>query len=181
MKKLAIVASLVAAFGSIGMAQAASTGTITFEGELTATTCDVIVDGQTADAKVVLPTVSINQLAGPAQTAGRTGFNMALSNCSGALETASAFFEAGTSVDLVTGRLKNMNGTAENVSLQLRDESSANETVIKAGSQSQILGTTYKDITSGSANLPYAVEYYAEDATLAGTVRSNVVYSIQYQ
>ena len=58
MKKLAIAASLIAVFGTVGLAQAASTGTITFNGELTANTCDVIVDGQAANATVVLPTVS---------------------------------------------------------------------------------------------------------------------------
>ncbi|MGL5389760.1 MAG: fimbrial protein [Serratia sp. (in: enterobacteria)] len=181
MKKLAIVASLVAAFGSAGMVQAASTGTITFNGELTANTCDVIVDGQAADATVVLPTVSINQLQAATRTAGDTGFVMALNNCSGTLQTASAFFEAGASVDAVTGRLKNLSGGATNVSLQLLDGSSPTQDVIKAGSQDQVNNTTYKDVTGGSATLPYIVRYYAEDATTAGTVVSNVVYSIQYQ
>ncbi|MGM0513292.1 MAG: fimbrial protein, partial [Pseudomonadota bacterium] len=102
MKKLAIVASLVAAFGSVGMAQAASTGTINFNGELTATTCDVVVDGQAADATVVLPTIGTNLLDAATKTAGETGFVMALNNCSGTLQTASAFFEAGASVDQVT-------------------------------------------------------------------------------
>ncbi|TQI78960.1 major type 1 subunit fimbrin (pilin) [Serratia fonticola] len=181
MKKLAIVASLVAAFGSVGMAQAASTGTITFNGELTANTCDVIVDGQTADATVVLPTVGVKQLDEAAKTAGDTGFVMALNNCQGTLETASAFFEAGASVDAVTGRLKNLSGTASNVSLQLLDGSSSSQAVIEAGNQNQVLKTTYKDVTGGSTTLPYIVRYYAENATTAGTVISNVVYSIQYQ
>ncbi len=92
MKKLTIVASLVALFGSVGLAQAESTGTIEFEGELTATTCDVIVDGQAADATVKLPTIGTNQLTAATQTAGRTGFNMALSDCAGTLKTVSAFF-----------------------------------------------------------------------------------------
>ncbi|RDL12902.1 fimbrial protein, partial [Serratia fonticola] len=83
MKKLAIVTSLVAAFGSVSMAQAASTGTITFNGELTATTCDVIVEGQAADATVKLPTIGTNQLNAATKTAGETGFVMALNNCSG--------------------------------------------------------------------------------------------------
>jgi major type 1 subunit fimbrin (pilin) len=185
MKKLAIVASLVTVFGSVGMAQAASTGTITFNGELTATTCNVSVDGQGADATITLPTIGTSQLSAATQTAGRTGFVMALSDCAGTLETASAFFEAGSSVEQTTGRLKNMTGTAGLVSLQLRDGSSASQAVIKAGDQSQGQpgGTTYVayDTTSGTATLPYAVEYYAEGATTAGTVASNVVYSIQYQ
>ncbi|CAI0842913.1 major fimbrial protein StkA [Serratia fonticola] len=108
---------------------------------------------------------------------------MALSNCAGTLQTVSAFFEAGTSVDLVTGHLKNMGGTASNVSLQLRDGSSSTQAVIQAGNQNQRLNTTYVpyDLTAGTANLPYAVEYYADGATTAGTVLSNVVYSIQYK
>ncbi|HBQ2432085.1 TPA: type 1 fimbrial protein [Klebsiella aerogenes] len=181
MKKLAIIASLAAVFGSVSIAQAASTGTITFNGELTANTCDVVVDGQGPDATVVLPTVGVSQLNAATKTAGETGFVMALNNCSGTLQTASAFFEAGPSVDVSTGRLKNMTGTATNVSLQLLDASSASNAVINAGNQNQVTNTTYKDVSSGSATLPYAVRYYAESPTTAGTVVSNVVYSIQYQ
>lgn len=163
------------------MTQAASTGTITFNGELTANTCDVVVDGQGADATVVLPTEGTSLLNAATKTAGETGFVMALNNCSGSLQTASAFFETGASVDPVTGRLKNMSGTATNVSLQLVDASSASRAIIQAGNQNQVSGTTYVDVSSGSASLPYAVRYYAEAPTTAGTVVSNVVYSIQYQ
>ncbi|MBC3218632.1 fimbrial protein [Serratia fonticola] len=181
MKKLAIAASLIAVFGTVGLAQAASTGTITFNGELTANTCDVVVDGQQADATVILPTVSTSQLQTATRTAGDTGFVMALSNCAGTLETASAFFQAGASVDAVTGRLLNTTGGATNVSLQLLDASSPTQAVIKAGSQDQVTAMTYQDVTGGSATLPYIVRYYAEAATTAGTVVSSVVYSIQYQ
>ena len=180
MKKI-LLSAIAAAVLSSGMVQAASTGTITFNGELTANTCDVIVDGQTANATVVLPTVSTSQLQTAAKTAGDTGFVMALNNCSGTLETASAFFEAGASVDSVTGRLKNLTGGATNVSLQLLDASSPSQAVIQAGNQNQVMNTTYKNVTSGSTSLPYIVRYYAEAPTTAGTVVSNVVYSIQYQ
>ncbi|WP_446692694.1 hypothetical protein [Serratia aquatilis] len=54
MKKLALIASLVAACGFVGLAQAASTGIIAFNGELTANTCDVIVDGQAASVSTQL-------------------------------------------------------------------------------------------------------------------------------
>lgn len=181
MKKLVIVSTLAAVFGSVNLAQAASTGTITFNGELTATTCEVMVDGQKADALVTLPTIGTNQLKEAGNTAGQTGFNMALSNCAGTLKTASAYFESGSSVDLVTGRLKNMTGSATNVSLQLRDASSASQNIIMAGNSNQTEDTTYISMASGSANLPYSVEYYAEGETEAGTVASNVIYSIQYK
>ncbi|MBC3253860.1 type 1 fimbrial protein, partial [Serratia fonticola] len=127
------------------MAQAASTGTINFNGELTATTCDVVVDGQAADATVVLPTIGTNLLDAATKTAGETGFVMALNNCSGTLQTASAFFEAGASVDQVTGRLKNLTGGATNVSLQLLDASSTSRSVIQAGNQNQVTNTAYVD------------------------------------
>jgi major type 1 subunit fimbrin (pilin) len=173
-------ASALALLVMSASSQAASTGTITFNGELTASTCDVIVDGQTADATVVLPTVSTNQLTNAAQVAGRTGFNMALTNCTGTLQTASAFFEAGATVDTVNGRLKNTSaGGATNVSLQLLD--GANSSVIQAGNQNQIIQNTYASVASGSATLPYAVQYYAEGATTAGLVKSSVVYSIMYK
>lgn len=180
MKKLAIIVALATVFSSVNLAQAASTGTITFNGELTASTCDVSIDGQGADAMVVLPTVGINQLTSATQVAGSTGFNMALSNCAGTLKTVSAFFEAGSSVDVVTGHLKNVSGTAGQVSLELLDGSNA-FTPIKAGNSNQTTSTTYVDAATGSASLPYAVQYYADGATTAGTVVSNVVYSIQYK
>ncbi len=161
--------------------QAASTGTITFNGELTANTCDVIVDNQAKDATIVLPTISTSQLTAAAQVAGRTGFNMALSNCAGTLKTAAAFFEAGATVDPVTGRLKNTatTGGATNVSLQLLD--GANSSVIAAGNSNQTTKNTYVNVATGTASLPYAVQYYADGATTAGTVKSSVVYSIMYK
>jgi major type 1 subunit fimbrin (pilin) len=180
MKKI-LLSAIATVILTSGMAHAASTGTIIFNGELTATTCDVVVDGQAADATVVLPTVGTSQLQAATKTAGDTGFIMALNNCSGTLKTASAFFEAGSSVDQVTGRLKNMTGGATGVSLQLLDGSSTSSAVIQAGNQNQVSSTKYADISSGSASLPYIVRYYAEAPTTAGTVVSNVVYSIQYQ
>lgn len=182
MRKSVISSAVLATLSLVAInVNAASTGTITFNGQLTGNTCDVAIDGQAADATVTLPTIGTNQLVSQGQTAGRTGFKMALSKCSGTLETASAFFEAGSSVDLVTGHLKNVSGTATKVSLQLRDGSSPSVAVIQAGNSNQANNTTYLDVSSGTANLPYSVEYYADGATTAGTVVSNVVYSIQYK
>ncbi len=47
MKKSAIALTLFAVLGAtVSSANAASTGTITFNGELTATTCDAVVDNR---------------------------------------------------------------------------------------------------------------------------------------
>lgn len=182
MRKLMVSSAVMAVLSLAAInANAASTGTITFNGELTASTCDVSVDGQGADATVTLPTVGTNQLTTQGATAGRTGFNMALSNCSGTLQTASAYFEAGSSVDQTTGHLKNTSGNATNVSLQLRDGSDAAQAIIQAGNTSQVASTTYTDVSGGTGTLPYEVEYFADGLTTAGTVVSNVVYSVQYK
>ncbi|MHA6427134.1 fimbrial protein [Escherichia coli] len=185
MNKSNIVLTLVATVGIISTAHSASTGTITFNGELTANTCDAVVDNQNADAIVTLPTVGINQLENQGQTAGRTGFNIALSNCASALTAASAFFAAGPSVDFASGHLKNTDesdGGAKLVSLQLRDEApGAGSKIIQAGNGNQATGTQYVDVISGTANLPYSVEYFADGTATAGNVTSNVVYFIQYK
>lgn len=57
MNKPAILSFLaIASLSSSSIAYAASTGTITFEGQLTDTTCDVSVNGGGPDATVTLPT-----------------------------------------------------------------------------------------------------------------------------
>ncbi|QFI19944.1 type 1 fimbrial protein (plasmid) [Klebsiella aerogenes] len=177
MKKITL--SLVLALAVPGIHSAmANTGTITFNGEVTSNTCNVSVDGGTASETVLLPSVSASTLDGAGKFTGRTQFNMGLSGCTGTLQTASAYFEAGAGVNS-DGRLINT-GSAKNVDLQLRDGSNA-DAVIKAGSSSQVNGTKYVTLESGAANLPYSAEYYATDAAEAGTVVSSVVYSIQYK
>ncbi|WP_071608949.1 fimbrial protein [Entomohabitans teleogrylli] len=165
----------------------AADGTIYFEGELVAATCDISVNGQTSPATVVLPTVSINLLTAAGQTTGTTGFNIELANCDslGTISTAAAFFEAGSTVDPVNYRLNNTDvsaNAATNVQLQLLDHHTQN--AIKIGDTSQTSGagaTTRIDVSSGSATLPYAVEYYAMGPTTPGVVTSMVNFSIDYQ
>ncbi|BEM60180.1 fimbrial protein [Serratia marcescens] len=179
-KSSAIVFTLLGLSGLIGQAQAASNGTINFSGTVSATTCDVRVNGQEADANITLPVVSQDQLSVMGWTAGRTAFELKLNNCQGTLKTAAAYFEAGPGVDS-SGRLSNLTGSAKNVVLQLREGSGSFNPIV-AGSPSQITNATYYTIAStGMATLPYTVEYYAMGAASAGSVVSNVVYSLQYK
>jgi len=166
---------------------AGSSGTITFTGELTDTTCEVDVNGQGSDANVILPTISINQLTTAGDTAGRTSFNMNLSKCvvgtEGGHSKVSAFFLPGSTVDLSTGRLKNttLDG-AKNVGLQMLD-GSGNYAIINVGNTDQRNDMTYVDIdqAGGTALLPYAVEYYADGQSSPGVVTSSVIYNLQYK
>ncbi|EMD6593446.1 type 1 fimbrial protein [Escherichia coli] len=186
--KVSIIATvLMASLGMVTLnANAASTGTITFEGVVTANTCDVNIENQGENATIKLPTVSTSVLGKQGDTAGRTAFTMALSNCTvqtaGQQDTVSAFFQAGQSVNLSTGRLNNMsNAGATNVSLQLLDVTGGYK-AIKVGNASQATETQGIQVTNGGqAMLPYAVEYYAEGQSTAGAVTSTVVYNLQYK
>ena len=187
MKKSIVSLSLMAALAMTGMsAQAASTGTVTFNGELTDTTCDVDINGQGTDAAIALPVVSVNELTTAGNTTGRTSFVFNLTNCtvaSGGMSKVAAFFQPGESVDLSSGRLKNTRtGGATNVDLQLLDASGGYKT-IKVGDSAQTTDMAFVDINQvdGSAQLPYAVEYYANGKTTAGKVTSSVVYNLQYK
>lgn len=178
--------SLLAAMGmGIASVNAASTGTINFNGKITDSTCNVNVDGQGVDATITLPTVPTTELVSPGQTTGRTAFNMALTDCQvGAVDgakTVAAFFQTGATVDNNTGRLKQTSaGGATNVSLQLADGTSGSP--IFVGSQNQITNSTFLSFeNSPNVTLPYWVEYYAEGATTPGVVTSSVVYNLQYK
>lgn len=186
MKKSVVSTSIFAVFALAAFsAQAASTGTITFNGELTDTTCEVDINGQGSDATVILPTVGVNQLTASGDTTGRTSFNMNISDCvigtEGGHSKVAAFFQPGNTVDLSTGRLKNVGGSATNVDLRLLDASNS-YAPINIGNTDQVDGMAYVDInTDGTALLPYAVEYFANAQTTLGTVTSSVIYNLQYK
>lgn len=106
-----------------------------------------------------------------------------MTNCTGAasVTNAAAFFENGATVDPIGYRLINTlnDGTeAGNVQLQLVDATTGN--AIKVGSPTQHTTSTTYDLSSGSATLPYAVEYYATAAATPGLVTSAVNFTINY-
>lgn len=194
MKKLLIAAAIVTAFTG-ATAQAASTdssGTITFNGKLTSTTCKVNLNGSgTSDGNVDLPPLETSTLPAQAATAGDTHFNMALTDCTLAdgMTQVSAFFQYGPTVN-PNGRLTNQSTatTKSNVTLELLDANSDDLNVISIGDASQIANAAYKKVTFaegsevGTATLDYVVRYYAETAAAtAGEVSSSVVYALQYK
>ncbi|WP_095169696.1 fimbrial protein [Pseudomonas sp. Irchel 3H3] len=177
--KARALAVLVAATAT--SAATAADGTINFNGFLMAETCTVAVNnGQASGTTVTLPTLSTSVLSAAGLVAGQTFFNIQLSKCSASLKTAAAYFEGGGTVDSNTGNLRNSGG-ATKVQLQLVD--ATNGKVIKAGDTGQVATTSRIDIDGKTftAELPYAVQYFAEAATGPGTVVSSVTYSINYQ
>ncbi|MEW5288913.1 fimbrial protein [Erwinia papayae] len=177
--KYATLAAVIFAACSSANVYAAAEGTITFNGTLQATTCNSSINGGDASADVELPIVGVNQLASAGQTAGQTQFTIGLSGCEGVLTTAAAFFETGDTVDS-NGRLIDQNDTTDQkVAFQLRN--AGNQSIIVVGNSSQETNNTYGEMVDGSLTLPYLVEYYANSAAGAGTVTSNVTYSIMYK
>lgn len=191
MKKVIAITALSAALGSVGMAQADSGGTISFEGELTGSTCQVFLNGGGASGTVTLPTVDTSKLQAKGDVLGTTAFQLGVTNCTKDTKTTvSAFFESGPNVDPVNFWLKNTAGegvAAENVALQLRymDETggSGAGASIKVGSSEQMADALFVDMPSDATVVPlnYAVEYVALSATTPGTVTSSVTYSLMYE
>lgn len=188
MKKMTLLASLIMTMGATSMAQAASSGTINFTGQITDTTCTVTVNGGSgADGTVALPTVGTAALTTAAQTAGTVNFHLTLTDCTAAdgMTSGTVFYESGATVNGTTGNLiqqtAQADGGATNVELQLLDGKTGS--AIKVGDSSQLTSNSYVTLPAagGSIDIPYSVQYYATGATTAGPVTSSVEYSISYK
>lgn len=176
-KVIALALMSVATVGSVQ----ASDGTINFAGELVAQTCTVTIDGGPSPQTKNLPKVSTSILNAAGQVAGATSFLIGLTGCAATTDSVTAFYEAGSTVDPLTGRMRNTDaGGAANVELQLLDGGTG--APIQIGSDTQTTtNTRYTIDASGNVIMPYAVEYYATGTTTPGLVTSQVTFSIDYQ
>lgn len=175
MKKL--IPALIIGMGLSAGAFAAPDGTITFNGALTATTCNITGNSQGKNFTVTLPTVSTSLLTAAALTTGVTPFSIALTGCSPASGNVHTFFNTGTST-MADGNLKNMTGTAQNVEVQVMN---GDLSVIKLNMDDASQNSLSTAIaTDGTATLNYAAQYYATAATTAGTVATTVTYNMSY-
>ncbi|ALK34644.1 fimbrial protein [Burkholderia plantarii] len=183
-----IVTSLVAvsSVGVVGPAFAAD-GTIMFTGKVNAQTCTINGGGSSSkDFTVALPNVSASQLAAAGATAGRTGFSIALTNCTPATGNVHTFFEAGPTIDPSTGNLVLVKGdqpdatdVADNVQISLLN---GDQTKIQLGAPDASQNSKSVPIDkSGAATLSYFAEYVATGTASGGSANSSVMYSIAYQ
>lgn len=184
---LAASAALALALSTAGfapqVAHAADSGTITINGKVMNSTCDVTGNGGTNDFTVTLPPVAKTALASSGQTAGDTGFTLSLSNCPttpAGLKVGAQFYSSANAD--ATGRLTNTvtSGGATNVAIQLLDGSS--NPIAVAASQSGAAVTDQTTVpASGNASLSYTARYYATGVATAGNVSTTVQYVINYQ
>ena len=158
---------------------AAADGTITFNGTITAQTCTINGNGSgSSNFTITLPTVSSSTLATAGQTAGRTPFSIALTNCTPNSGNVRTYFESGPTTDLTTGNLILNAGGATNVEIGLLNSDSTN---IAAGAAEASQNSKPVAITSGKATLNYYAQYVATGAATAGAANSSVMYTMAYQ
>lgn len=132
---------------------AAADGTIQISGNVTAQTCTINGNGTgTNNFTVTLPTVSASSLAAAGQTAGRTSFSIALTNCTPNSGNVHTYFETGATTNAVTGNLILDPSGATNVEIGLLN---SDYTIIKAGVSDALQNVKSTPITGGSATLNY--------------------------
>ncbi len=179
MSKLAIALSAALAIGASAPAFA-QTGTITFNGEVTDTTCEVVfpgTGGSATDPVVTLPTVATTSLSAAGNTAGKTPVTVQIGTAALPCAASSVALELNPNrnADQTNGRLNNTdpNGS-QNVQVALRDANDA-EINLSVPWASQRVAPT-----NGVAEVQFAGEYYATGAATPGAVSSNVQYTLDY-
>lgn len=181
MNKLVLSISSVLALGAATSAQA-QTGLITFNGEVTAVTCEVTFPGASGtpgNPTIILPKVGATSLATAGQTAGKTPITLQVGTALAPCTAASVALELNNNRSALVnaaGRLENTltAGEAKFVSIGLRDGDD------KAINLSTPWSSARFTPVSGVASIPFAAEYNAEGIAEPGLVSSNVQYTIDY-
>ena len=152
---------------------AADTGTISFSGTLTSSSCTVDAGG----ASVTLPRIPISILQTAGSTAGRTQFTITLSGCAmtGSDATVKIRFRNGPNIDQTTGNLKEKT-VATHVQIRLLN---SNQQVINLvdNTNSEQLTTT-----AASASFTLYAEYYApgNGVVIPGSVVAELPFDLIY-
>ena len=179
MKNLSLAAIAVAATAlAFGGRALASDGSIHFTGNISASTCKINGGGSASSFMVALPPVSTTTLADAGATAGRTGFNIELTECNPTSGRVSTFFEAGETVNPQTGNLIIGGAGAENVELSLLNDK---QEKIFAGAEAASQNSQWVEIGPGVVMLNYFVEYQSLGGATAGAVNSHVQYTMSYE
>jgi len=183
MKALLLTSAIAATGLFVSAAHAAPDGTITVNGQVLAQTC--LVDGNaygTADNKTVqLPNVLATTLASAGATAGKTGFNIAITGCDLALKTVQTYFSGGD-INSSNGHLDNSStaaAVAGNVQVQLLNASGAAMDLSQANATAQ--NSQVVSLSNGNATMSYFAQYFATGAASPGAVKSTVSFTMIYQ
>ncbi|MBB6248051.1 type 1 fimbrial protein [Rhodanobacter sp. A1T4] len=189
MNKTLLSAALIAGFGIAALvpqtteAANTSSGTISFTGTLTASTCTVAVNGSTSTLAIALPTTPLvnGVLSTAGSSAGWTAVTLTLSSCTSLTGYTKVFpYFTGTGIDTTTGYLSNT-GTATNVEVALSNgQSLTNVLTLQGASGAQNAGTQL--LSAATPTFAYYAGYVAPTAAAtAGSVAASVQYNLNYQ
>jgi len=173
------LALLVAAIGLSGGAAFAA-NTITFHGEVTASTCKVSINNQD-NAVVLLPTVPASELDAAGKKAGLTTLTLQLSECEAPQNDRDLVVKMVGHGVTAGGHLDNIaaNG-AQNVALQLSAKEDGSDEISLANGPVQAAKLTLKQ-GEKEASHTFAVQYVAEGGAAGnGPVKGVVDYVISY-
>lgn len=190
MNKTLLSAAVAAVCGFVVLAPRpamAADGTLTFQGQIEAVTCDVSggsgTTGGTGDITVVLPTIGTNAISVDGQTAGSTPFTLTIGGASATGCTngkiASLIFESGASplINPSTGNLKNSTGTGYATQVEVGLLNGGNQPInLFTGANSPSA-----TIAGNTATLNFIAQYVATGgAATNGLVDTSVEYSVTY-
>lgn len=191
MKKTLFTAALMAAFGVAAFAPQAfaagntSSGTITINGSVVTSTCNVTVNGTSGNGTVTLPAVDTGSLSTAGTSAGWTSFPIVLSGCGTSVTDGTTTYSSvapyfyGTSVDATSGFLDNT-GTSN---VQVALSNSPNTTsALKLNLAAKNQNVTAKTLSASNITFTFYAGYVAQTAgATAGTVSTTVQYNLAYQ
>lgn len=182
MKKVLTIPVLLAASLFTVSSAFAADGTITINGQVTDSACQIAVNGGNADTTVILPTVSTSSLADDGDVAGATPIVMSLTGCPSTGHVR-AYFEP-QNVDVSTGFLVNNAkvGAADNVQVQVLNAMDGSAIDLRNNNGNNSVDFVDDGSgTTGSATLNYAAQYVAvSGAASAGGVETALVYTLDY-
>lgn len=178
MKKniISVALATACAFSLMSTANAAD-GLIDFTGSVVGNTCK-INGGTGQNFTVNLPPVSAATLATAGSWAGRTPFQIKLTDCTPATGKVHALFELGPTINTTTGRLIVDAGGAEKVEIGLLN--SAFQPIV-AGAADGSQNTEILDIDNGNATMNFVAQYESLGGAKPGAANSRVHYTIIYQ
>lgn len=187
-KKSLVAASLIVMSGSAFAAtdEGVAGGTITFNGTVTDTTCNVTTNNG-SDFTVNLDPITTTDLTANGTgvvTAGAKQFSMAVSGCTGYTDSSEALKISFTSSNVSDDEkyLTNYSGTAENVGIALTTDGS---TLVNLN---EALDTGFTGADFASADDSQTINFYANyynyggtDNVATGSVVTTATYTFSYE
>jgi major type 1 subunit fimbrin (pilin) len=181
MKKGLLIAAFAATTGLAMLAPVAHAddGNIGFNGSVGAATCTIQGGGGTTpDFTVTLPNISAQSLSTVGSSAGRTLFQIKLTNCNPTTGQAMAYFEPGPTVDNTTNALT-LGGGAAGVEIFLLNDKFQQ---ILVGQPQGVQNSTIATITGGNATITFYAQYQAiSEPVTPGAANTSVQYTMLYQ